>query len=134
MAKEHTGVLLVMATVLQLSMGRKLLGKRKKYFGEEYQLKDWSVLVETMLELEEWLKSNHIMEKKHVQAAKQKHQYIMYLIKKVGNHTKGMGLKLMKFHGIIHMYMDILHFGVLNEFDTRYNESGHKTTTTKMPC
>jgi hypothetical protein len=28
----------------------------------------------------------------------------MYLIKKVGNCVKGMGLKLMKFHGIMHMY------------------------------
>jgi hypothetical protein len=120
MAKEHTGVLLLMATVLWSSLGRKLLGKRKKYFGEECQLKDCSVLVETMLEWEEWLKSN-CMEKKHVQAAKQKHQCIMYLIKKVGNCTKGMGLKLIKFHGIIHMYMDILHFGVPNEFNTRYN-------------
>ena len=72
MAKEHTGVLLLMAAVLQLLMGRNLLGKRKKYFGEENQLKDWTVLVDTLLEWEEWLKSNH-MEKKHVKVAQQKH-------------------------------------------------------------
>jgi hypothetical protein len=63
-----------------------------------------------------------------LKAAKQKHRYIMYLIKKVGNHVKGMGLKLMKFHGIMHMYMDIIHFGIPMEFDTGYNESGHKPT------
>jgi hypothetical protein len=68
------------------------------------------------------------MELKHVKAAKQKHRYIMYLIKKVGNRVKGMGLKLMKFHGIMHMYMDIIHFGVPMEFDTGTNESGHKPT------
>jgi hypothetical protein len=80
------------------------------------------MLVETLLEWEAWLKSDQ-MELKHVEAAKQKHRYIMYLIKKVGNHVKGMGLKLMKFHGIMHMYMDIIHFGVPMEFDTGTNES-----------
>jgi hypothetical protein len=69
------------------------------------------------------------MELKHVGAAKQKHRYITYLIKKVGNHVKGMGLKLMKFHGIMHMYdMDIIHFSVPMEFDTGTNESRHKLT------
>ena len=52
----------------------------------------------------------------------------MYLIKKVGNRKKGMGLKLMKFHGIMHMARDILNFGVPMEFDTGANESGHKDT------
>jgi hypothetical protein len=127
MAKEYTGVLLIMAAVLWSSKGREILCCNKKYFGEEGQLKDWIMLIETMLQWEEWLKSDR-MEKRHVLAAKKKHWYLMYLIKKVGNHTKGMGLKLMKFHGIMHMYMDILHFGVTKEFDTRTNESGHKPT------
>ena len=39
-----------------------------------------------------------------------------------------MGLKLMKFHGIMHMARDILNFGVPMEFDTGANESGHKDT------
>jgi hypothetical protein len=68
------------------------------------------------------------MELKHVKAAKQKHRYIMYLIKKVGNCVKGMGLKLMIFHGNMHMYMEIIHFGIPMEFDTGTNKSGHKPT------
>jgi hypothetical protein len=126
MAKEYTGVLLIMATILRSTMGRRLLSQNKTYFGPT-QLRDWTMLVETLLEWEAWLKSDR-MELEHVEAAKQKHRYIMYLIKKVGNRVKGMGLKLMKFHGIMHMYMDIIHFGVPMEFDTGTNESGHKRT------
>ena len=52
----------------------------------------------------------------------------MYLIKKVGRRTKGMGLKLVKFHRILHYTLDILNFGVPLEYDTCCNESGHKET------
>jgi hypothetical protein len=126
MAKEYTSVLLIMATILCSTMGCRLLSQNKTHFGP-MQLQDWTMLVETLLEWEAWLKSDQ-MELKHVEAAKQKHRYIMYLIKKVGNHVKGMGLKLMKFHRIMHIYMDIIHFSVPMEFDTGTNESGHKPT------
>jgi hypothetical protein len=39
-----------------------------------------------------------------------------------------MGSKLMKFHEIMHMYMDIIYFSVPMEFDTGINESKHKPT------
>ena len=40
--------------------------------------------------------------------------------------TKGMGLKIMKFHAIVHLCRDILLYGVPYEFDTGSNESHHK--------
>ena len=59
-----------------------------------------------------WLKSPQ-MELKHVKRSKKKHRYIiMYLIKKVGKRSKGMGLNIIKFHSIVHMTDDILNFGV----------------------
>jgi hypothetical protein len=54
----------------------------------------------------------------------------MYLIRVIAKRSKGMKLKLMKFHGIVHMADDILNFGVPMEFDTGSNESGHKATKT----
>ena len=39
-----------------------------------------------------------------------------------------MGLKVTKFHTIIHYTEDIINFGVPMEFDTGSNESGHKST------
>ena len=46
----------------------------------------------------------------------------------MGNQTEGMGLKLLKFHAIMHMAKDIINFGVPMEFDIGANESGHKDT------
>ncbi len=39
-----------------------------------------------------------------------------------------MGLKLIKFHTILHLVDDILNFGVPNNVDTGPNESHHKIT------
>ena len=41
----------------------------------------------------------------------------MYLIWRVGNRQKGMGLKIMKFHGIVHMADDIENFGPPSNYD-----------------
>ena len=128
-AKEHTGILLCILAVLCSTSGGKLLRDRKKNnFAEVGLLEDWIRLVETLLEWEEWLKLP-IMERNHVQyRLKYKHQYLMYLIRIVGKRKAGMGLKLVKFHSILHMRHDILNFGVPMEYDTGSNESGHKKT------
>ena len=63
-----------------------------------------------------------------VKRMEKKHRYIMQTIKEVAQREKGMGLKLMKFHAIIHLVMDILLYGVPKEFDTGSNESHHKPT------
>ena len=49
MAKQYRGVLLIMAAVLRSTMGRRILMKRKR-FGKEEGLKDWTLLVELLLE------------------------------------------------------------------------------------
>ena len=51
----------------------------------------------------------------------------MYFIKKVAKRTKGMGWKITKFHGIMHLAQDILNFGVPLGVDTGSNESAHKS-------
>ena len=50
----------------------------------------------------------------------------MYIMRKVAQRNAGMGLKLLKFHTILHIWEDILQFGVPLEFDTSANESMHK--------
>ena len=50
----------------------------------------------------------------------------MYIMRKVAQRSKGMGLKLAKFHMILHIWEDIIQFGVPLEFDTSSNESMHK--------
>ena len=100
---------------------------KRKRFGKEDGLKDWTLLVELLLEWEAFLCQKR-MKRKHVVRLGQKHRYIMYIMKNVAQRMTGMGLKIMKFHSIIHMVEDILLFGVPYEFDTGANESHHKLT------
>ena len=52
----------------------------------------------------------------------------MLLFKRICKRVKGMGLKTMKFHGIIHLMDDILACGVPMNVDTGSVESHHKKT------
>ena len=59
MGKEYIGVLLLIAAILRSTKGRSLLREArntKKYFGQDYQIQDWIILVETLIEWEAWLK------------------------------------------------------------------------------
>ncbi len=126
MGKEHRGVLLNMAAILQSKMGKDLL-MQKRSFRVPGALEDWSMLVETLLEWEAFLMLD-TMKLKDVKRLKRKHRVLMYLIKRVFNRTKGVGMKFMKFHGILHLLADILAHGVPNVLDTGPNESHHKLT------
>ena len=126
MAKEYRGVLLVMAAILRSTEGQKLL-KRNKNFKEDFLIKDWLLLVEMLLEWEAYLCEPR-MQLDHVRRMMRKNRFIMHILKKVARRSEGMGLKLMKFHGIIHMALDIILYGVPMEHDTGANESGHKGT------
>ena len=128
MAKEFTGVLLVLAAMLQCEKGKDLLsGARRKGFRAEGQIPDWVLLVETLLQWEAYLNLPK-MDRKHVQRLKNKHRYLLYLLKRVGNRQEGMGFKVVKFHAVLHLAQDILMYGVPMNVDTGSNESHHKTT------
>lgn len=126
MAKDYRGVLLIMLAIVRSTKGRKILKKNKK-FGDkdETALDDWILLIELMLEWEAYL-NEPLMYVKHVKRLEKKHRYIMYIMRKVAQRNKGMGLKLLKFHMILHIWEDIIQFGVPLEFDTSPNESHHR--------
>ena len=53
MAKEFAGVVLIMTTILRCKAGRDILkSARKRGFKEDSQIKDWILLVETILQWE----------------------------------------------------------------------------------
>ena len=124
MARDFRGVLLIMAATLASKKGRQLLFQRKK-FGKEEGLKDWTLLVELMLEWEAYLGEKR-MKRSHVVRLQKKHRFIMYIMKQVADRSSGMGLKIMKFHAIIHLITDMILYGSPSEFDTGSNESHHK--------
>ncbi len=124
MAKEYRGVLLIMAAVLRSTLGRKLLFKRKK-FGGQTGLSDWTLLVELLLEWEAYLCESKML-RAHVKRLGKKHRFIMCIMRNVAVRTTGMGLKIFKFHAITHLVEDIILYGVPAEVDTGSNESHHK--------
>ena len=127
MAKDFRGVLLIMMTILRSTKGKELVSKKRQRFGREELLEDWILLIEVMLEWEAYLNEPR-MELGHLKRLEKKHRYIMYLIRKVTPRETGMGLKLMKFHAILHLAEDIIQFGVPTEVDTSSNEGHHKVS------
>ena len=128
-AKDFPGILLCMAVSLRCDKVRYKLAHHRALFKEKGVIQDWQLLVESLLEWEQWLKRDKLPIKQ-VKLAHKKHRELMYLIKKVGRRVKGMGLKIIKFHAIIHLADDILNFGVPLEVDTGSNESAHKVEKT----
>ena len=126
MAKDYRGVMLLMLVICRSTKGRQLL-KRKKVFREHGTLDDWILLTELMLEWESYLNEPE-MAVREVKRLKNKHRYIMLIIRKVSQRKEGMGLKLDKFHKILHIWEDIMQYGVPLEYDTSSNESFHKPT------
>ena len=124
MARDYRGVLLIMAAILRSTRGRELLFTRKKLGGKN-GLRDWTLLVELMLEWEAYLCEKEMV-RKDVKRLKKKHVFIMYVMRSVAKRSSGMGLKIMKFHAVLHLISDMLLCGVPTEFDTGSNESHHK--------
>ena len=119
MAKEYRGILLVITAVLRSQRGQVLLGQvllsaNANFTPENY--KDWVLLIKMLLEWEAFLTESE-MTVRHILHLRKKHRFIMHLVKKVCNGSKGMGMKLMKFHAIMHMWLDIYLYGVPNEHD-----------------
>lgn len=128
MAKEFSGVMLLIAAILQTTGGREMLRtKRGQQFKLSEKIDDWSLLVETLLEWEDFLKLPK-MKIKHVKRLREKHKFLMFLLKTVADRTDGAGWSIPKFHGILHLVDDILNFGVPMNVDTGANESHHKLT------
>ena len=124
MAKDYRGVLLIILTIVRSTKGRSILQKRGS-FRDQRDLDDWILLVELLLEWESYLNEPKML-KKHVKRLARKHRYIMYIMRRVAQRNKGMGLKLLKFHMILHIVEDIIELGVPLEYDTSANESMHK--------
>lgn len=106
-----------------------LRDRKPGVFAVDGVIQDWIILLETLLQWEMWLKSDEMVIG-HVRRSDKKHRYIMHLIRKVANRVEGMGLKIPKYHMIMHMFQDILDLGVPMEYDTGSNERGHKPTKT----
>ena len=125
MAKEYTGIILVLLITIKSPRGQEIMKHRNTHFQNPQIIKNWIMLLETSLQWIEWLQSPE-MPHKDLERCPKKFQNIMYLMKRIAGRTRGMGLKTTKFHCILHMPEDMWAYGVPMEVDTRYNEMHHK--------
>ena len=134
MGKEHEGILLCLATVLYSTLGKEILAQHHGVFGAKVEgsgqlIHEWLQVIGVLLGWLQWLKSPTMM-KMHIEAAKTKHRNLMHMVKKTLRRAKGMGMKIPKFHMILHICDDILNFGIPSALDTGVNESHHKLSKT----
>ena len=128
MGREYRGVLLIMLCILRSTSGRQIMGQsRKKMLNDDVKVDDWIMLVETLLQWEAYLCSDELLVR-DVRRLEKKHRYIMYLMRRIAHRTEGMGLKIMKFHTVLHLFDDIMVNGCPLEFDTSANEGHHKVS------
>ena len=132
MGKEFRGVLLVMLVMLHSVKGRSILRssrsgvvKSRVKASPFAQIDLWILLIELLLIWEAYLQSDEMLIR-DITRLDEKNRYLMQLIRKVAKRKKGMGWRLMKCHGILHLPEDILLYGVPLEFDTGFNEEHHK--------
>ena len=133
MGKQYRGVFLLMAYALHSTKGRSILMRRKTHFGGKNGIKDWSLVVELLLEWEAFLCLPK-MRRDGLVRLKRKHKTIMKYILKVCPRTTGNQMKFFKFHAILHIVADILLYGVPLEVDTGSNESHHKPSKQVSVC
>ena len=126
MGKEMSGVLLLLAAVLQTAAGKKIISRQRgSDLKSDIVHDDWILLLETLLQWEAFMKLEQ-MQIKHVKRLEKKHRYLFHLLKKVMKREKGMGMRLVKLHALLHLCLDILNHGVPLNVDTSDNEEHWK--------
>ena len=134
MAHEMSGLMVVLAACLRCYKGRHMLlnearGRQKDNFDTLAKIKDWLMLLETLLQWEAWMKEPE-MSVTDVNLAKVKIRELMDMEKAVGKRDKNMGFNLFKFHASVHACDDMLYFGVPSNVNTQSDESHHKISKT----
>ena len=134
MAHEMSGVILILCTVLRSKEGRRLLltesrGNQKKLVGEMPFIKDWIMLLETMLQWEAWLKQPQIPVHE-IKRFGVKVRELMNLEKAIGKREEGMKFRTFNFHASLHVADDMLFFGVPGNVNTSSDEMNHKPDKT----
>ena len=128
MGKEYRGVLLLILVMVKSQAGVRILKKtRKGGFKTQESIDDWALLLEQLLLMEGYLNVPE-MEVRDLKKLQKGIRYIMYLTRMVAQRSEGMGLKLLKFHSLLHVVDNIALYGVPLECDTSANESHHKPT------
>ena len=128
MGKEYRGVILLLLVIVRSKAGGSIIKRsRKGKFRSKEAVSDWALLLEMWLLLEAYLNVPE-MEVKDLRLLEKGIRYIMYLTRMVAQREQGVGYKILKFHGLLHIVDNVILYGVPLECDTSANESHHKPT------
>ena len=102
MAHEMPSLILILCTCLCFYEGRTALmnesiGKQRQCFSERVFIKDWIMLLESMLQMEAWLKLPEIPVFE-IQRFEVKARELLALEKLIGKRSTGMGFRTFNFH------------------------------------
>ena len=130
---EMAGLILVLGLAIRVTEGRNTLvkqsrGKQNVYFPDEEAVRQWTVLLETQLMYESWVKSDE-METSLVKRADTKMREYMNMCKLVMKRDildEGMGFNTKNHHGQKHLAESILDYGVPENINTFDNERHHR--------
>lgn len=131
MDHEVPGCLVVLLMILKCDDFAAFFDQMKKnknpyQFGNSNHRSDWILLIESYLEMEQWLKSEEIP-RKEVNRLPCTVRWLMRQTKFIAPRNAGMNHRTVKFHFLLHLSSDILDFGVLRNTDSSACESNHKT-------
>lgn len=135
MAHEMQGVMLVLLTCLRTTAGREYLlnqtvGKSKGNFGTETKIKDWIMLIETMMEWETWLSKTDGHSVYYIKRMRTKVRELMEMEKSIAQRQKGMKYRTFNFHVGKHVADDMLDHGSPKIANSQSDEMRHKTSKT----
>ena len=124
-ASEMTGLLIVFLVLFSTKEGEKI-----DCLLEEGRTSAFMAVFELMLLLETFCKAES--NKDHEVGLLNKFMpWLLETYKNTLNRSKGMGIKIIKFHLPLHFADDIMRFGSMSNFDSALGESHHKTEAKK---
>jgi len=134
MAHEMTGLILMLCTCLRCYEGRSALmnesiGKQRQHFSERAFIKDSIMLLESMLQMEAWLKLPEIPAFEVQRFEVMMHE-LMALEKVIGKRSTGMGFRTFDFHAAVHLSDNMLYHSVPDHVNSSSNEMHHKPDKT----
>ncbi len=138
-SNENIGRLFaIYITLMTRDFEKRVVGRKGKKLDKgtpatvitQNEYNQWILVFEETLILTAWVYHNKhpkvVFKGGKKSVACQRMKEYMILFKQVANRKTGMGLKLLKFHQLLHLWFIIRAYGSLSNIDSARNESHHK--------
>ena len=129
---EVPGIILILLFAINMDAHNTIFGSktfcRKGGMGHPNVQTEWIILLECLLQWNEWL-HQEMISITEVNKSQRAVQWLMRQMKYVSPRNSGMQWKLIKFHFMVHLKQDILDHGVPQNINSGPTETNHKKTS-----